>query len=581
MEPKPERVIVKSENIPQELIDKPRWVCWKWVWREGKNGKPGKWTKPPFDPKTGEKADSTDPSTWAPFDRAYAEYKTNGYDGIGFVLNKEYTGIDFDKLRSPDGTILEPALTEIVKINSYTEISPSYDGFKTLTKANLPKGGHHDKQIGVFDNSRYFCITGDVIDGVSKNIESRQQEVDTLIRRFWPQDFEEKQKNLINNSDVSDEGLIAKIRKSGQRIKFESLWRGDIGKYSSQSEADLALCTILAFWTGKDASRMDRLFRQSGLFRDKWIKHGYNERTIRKAISLTAETYLSSPTGQRGNTTEDFRMWLHECYGTFNIEQIYRDLGITNLKEKNLIRVNLSREVERGTIERGQTTGTYRMVDQEADRIEILEKAPVPLSISIPGDVNKLVNIYPGNILIIAGSPNAGKTAFDLNFAYDNRNNFEVIYWSSEMESEELTARTLTFKHPRDEWNKIVFLKRTHDFHQVINPNAVNIIDYLEVIEGEFFKVGDNIRKIFEKLDRGIALVSIQMDPGKQLGWGGPKTLDKARLYITLDKGKMTIVKAKNQTNSKRNCNVDGMVRRFSFENDGSKFVWEEWERAW
>jgi hypothetical protein len=72
---------------------------------------------------------------------------------------------------------------------------------------------------------------------------------------------------------------------------FCRLWNADTAGYASQSEADMALCCHLAFWTGKDASRMDSLFRQSGLYRDKWERQDYRERTIAKAIERTTETY--------------------------------------------------------------------------------------------------------------------------------------------------------------------------------------------------------------------------------------------------------------------------------------------------
>jgi hypothetical protein len=271
-------------------------------------------------------------------------------------------------------------------------------------------------------------------------------------------------------------------------------------------------------------------------------------------------------------------MWLSECYGAFTIDQIYRDLVVTNLKDKNLIRVNLTREVDRGVIEKGKVMGSYIKVDQESDRLEILGAPPSPLPIKIPGEVENYVHIYQGNIIVNAGSPNAGKTAFDLNFAYENKDNYEVIYWSSEMGSEELSIRTGKFGYPTDEWNKIDFRKRTHDFHQIIKPDALNIIDYLEVVEGEFFRIGDNIRKIFEKLDKGIALISLQMDTGAQFAWGGQKTLDKARLYITLDKNRMVIVKGKNRASSDMNPN--GLARSFKLVS-GCKFLWDKWERAW
>ena len=65
--------------------------------------------------------------------------------------------------------------------------------------------------------------------------------------------------------------------------------------YSSQSEADMALCSHLAFWTEKDPAQIDRLFRQSGLMRDKWDRPQagttYGAITIQKAIDNCKEVY--------------------------------------------------------------------------------------------------------------------------------------------------------------------------------------------------------------------------------------------------------------------------------------------------
>ena len=81
------------------------------------------------------------------------------------------------------------------------------------------------------------------------------------------------------------------------------LWNGQWQEvFGSQSEADLALCCALAFWTGKDGVQIDRLFRQSQLYREKWdtVHHAdgatYGVETIRQAIERTENTY--SPEGE-------------------------------------------------------------------------------------------------------------------------------------------------------------------------------------------------------------------------------------------------------------------------------------------
>jgi len=73
------------------------------------------------------------------------------------------------------------------------------------------------------------------------------------------------------------------------------LWNGDISGYPSHSEADLALCQMLAFWCGKNPPAMDKLYRASKLYRQKWDEprgdKTYGKSTIDKAIATTKNTY--------------------------------------------------------------------------------------------------------------------------------------------------------------------------------------------------------------------------------------------------------------------------------------------------
>jgi hypothetical protein len=70
--------------------------------------------------------------------------------------------------------------------------------------------------------------------------------------------------------------------KNGDKVM--ALYRGDRTGYQSESEADQALLSALAFWTGPDPDQLDRLFRSSGLMRDKWERQDYRDRTIAKAL---------------------------------------------------------------------------------------------------------------------------------------------------------------------------------------------------------------------------------------------------------------------------------------------------------
>jgi len=95
---------------------------------------------------------------------------------------------------------------------------------------------------------------------------------------------------------LADAELLAKLRacKGG---KYAALWDGNTNGYQSQSEADLALCHGLAFYAGGDPGTVDRLFRQSALYRDKWdVRHHrdgatYGARTIDTALASMTEFY--------------------------------------------------------------------------------------------------------------------------------------------------------------------------------------------------------------------------------------------------------------------------------------------------
>jgi energy-coupling factor transporter ATP-binding protein EcfA2 len=104
------------------------------------------------------------------------------------------------------------------------------------------------------------------------------------------------------SANLSDEDLLERMFAAKNGAKVRALWEGDTSSYGSHSEADLALCCHLAFWTQKDAAVIDRLFRQSGLYRDKWEREDYRAHTIGAAVERTGGTY--SPTSKQTRGTK-------------------------------------------------------------------------------------------------------------------------------------------------------------------------------------------------------------------------------------------------------------------------------------
>ncbi len=95
--------------------------------------------------------------------------------------------------------------------------------------------------------------------------------------------------DTLRTADCTDDELIEIASRAANGDKFSHLYAGDWrATHGSQSQADLALCGMLSFWTQGDAQRIDRLFRRSGLMRSKWDRRDYRERTIERAILSTS-----------------------------------------------------------------------------------------------------------------------------------------------------------------------------------------------------------------------------------------------------------------------------------------------------
>src|SRR5215208_1000473 len=155
----PEALSVLQEGIPNELKKRPQWVCWRYATQGGK------WTKHPYNPRTGRKASTTDMMTWSRFETVFDAYTSGAYDGVGFVLSSgdPYAGVDLDGGRDPETGELAGWAAEIVgKLDSYTELSPSGKGLHVLVKGKVPKALKMP-HIEIYSMERYLTVTGHAI----------------------------------------------------------------------------------------------------------------------------------------------------------------------------------------------------------------------------------------------------------------------------------------------------------------------------------------------------------------------------------------------------------------------------------
>lgn len=280
------------ERLPQEIKDNAGFCGWKYEQRNGSRTKVPKTV-------TGHNADISDPSDFCSFGEILK--KAGQFDGIGIAVKDSLAAIDIDHSVA-DGSLTELAAEIVDKARSYTEFSPSGEGIRIIGKAprfayDREKYYINNRKLGLEiytsgGTNRFVTVTGNAVNDYSlRDISDVLPEIlETYMRRPAAQ----KPEDRIDapGSFLTDEEVVEKASSAVNGDKFVKLYDGDIEGYPSQSEAELAFMTILAFWCGGDEDQMDRIYRSSGLYREKWERDDYRTSTIGKAIAGTVDFYV-------------------------------------------------------------------------------------------------------------------------------------------------------------------------------------------------------------------------------------------------------------------------------------------------
>ena len=302
------------ENIPDELKGLPQWVGF--LCEKLPNGRT---TKKPVNVRTLYGASSTDKDTWSTFEQAVSAIGKNAnvggsqgkIEGIGFVFAPPYCGIDLDHVINAETGEINPQAVDIIDtMESYTEISPSGTGIHIIYKGRIHDNWKRKKNnalgtgsdIEMYQQGRFFTVTG--ITEHAYGVNDREACAELVYKAYM-----QKEKAQGGNDNkttgskpkpltMDDKDILELARNSRNGMLFSELYSGNYQRYGSQSEADLAFCNMLAFWCRKDFNAMDRIFRQSGLMRDKWDRKQsgttYGAITLNKAIDNCKNVY--SPT---------------------------------------------------------------------------------------------------------------------------------------------------------------------------------------------------------------------------------------------------------------------------------------------
>jgi hypothetical protein len=286
--------------IPGTLRELDQWVCWR---EEQRDGKP---TKVPVSPHEEGFGKVNDPATWASFAVAVDALSRDDVTGLGFVFTKEDTiaGVDLDDVRDPKTGTLSDRATDIVStLDSYTEVSPSGTGLHVLLQGFVPDGRSRNAGIELYDSGRFFTVTGDQVSDTPSEVAVRHDELAAVHSEYVAREDrdspapenggihsippKEEGSSPAPNTELSPDEII---EYGTRNRKFRRLWNGDWSGYESQSEADLAFCVLLAYYSGDDTAIMDSVFRRSNLMREKWDEmrgdQTYGEMTMTKAVRI-------------------------------------------------------------------------------------------------------------------------------------------------------------------------------------------------------------------------------------------------------------------------------------------------------
>ncbi len=273
--------------FPSYLTSRKCWVLWRLETKKERQ------TKIPYCVRNPSKrASSTDPATWACFEEAMQVLHSSGerFNGVGVALSRSLGVCVFDLDHCINNGTVNEETAQVIHLfggRTYIEYSQSGTGLHVFTLGALQRS--FKTGIEGYSEGRYIAMTGKPF--VRAEITENQAAVDYLLEKYGKQKRNApvavyRPSEPLN---LSDREIIRHAMKNAKFAAIYSKTEAWKEWFPSQSEADLWLCGMLAYWCEREPAAIDRIFRTSALMRTKWDqKHGeqtYAELTIMKAIA--------------------------------------------------------------------------------------------------------------------------------------------------------------------------------------------------------------------------------------------------------------------------------------------------------
>jgi len=298
-------------------------------------------------------------------------------------------------------------------------------------------------------------------------------------------------------------------------------------------------------------------------------------------ISEHSEHFEGNPQAYK-NISRLVEKWLPFHKGeTFDLDTICRQLGVTDRDDRHRVVVRLFHAVEADLLKKdgrlySYIDKTYKLVPWEMatgedDTLDVTW--PYGHEDGSAFGFADAVSVSQGDVVVLAGVSNMGKTAFCLNMVVDNMDRYSVTYMGNEIKPAKFARRInrMNWANPIDEEGRPKFetIERHEKWADIIRPDSINIIDWINLGDN-FYQIGRIIEGIQERLKMGIAVISIQKSEGKTLGLGGGFSEHLSSLYLTFDFERLHVRKAKEIRPGRPNPN--GKDYGFTIVDGGSKF---------
>ena len=271
--------------------------------------------------------------------------------------------------------------------------------------------------------------------------------------------------------------------------------------------------------------------------------------------------------------THIIKDWLEsqEKGSRFTCRQLDSEIDIVTPEGKSIRRGVIKEYCDSQKLQRVKhLAGTYKILDKEIEIMNFKHKNPEGwFDINYPFGLEQYVKTPRRSLVVLGGAPQAGKSAFAHNIIRLNQNKgYKIYLWdseNSEAEIEERLSKHLSYQ----DWDDDLVRSRSANFEDVIDPDALNIIDYLEAPEN-IWEIRTSLRNIRDRLNQGIAVIMLQKPEGRDLPYGKEWAKQLPRLVLSIEAGILKILKGKSW--AQKDVNPDGL--RFSFKLvQGEKFI--------